>query len=897
MSETVPEPSTARWAQVRSLFDSICDLPETQQRARLAELGADPELAEEVMGLVAAQTAFFVRAVEPLQSLVAGLDREGLPVGARIGVWTISARLARGGMGSVYVAERHDALFRQKVAIKVLDSPRREGAAERFAAERALLAELVHPDIARLYDGGCTQDGLPFLVMEFIDGLPLDRFVRERGLGLEARLLLFERIAAAVSFAHQRLVIHCDLKPENVLVRADGSPALLDFGIARLADREGGGEGWCTPAYASPEQIAGKRLGTATDVFSLGVMLAELLVDGRYGRGPADAGSPLPAPSAVLAGASASAVAKGWRRALRGDLDAIVARATALDPAQRYASVAELLADLRRRREHRPVRARPATLPLRLGRFLRRQWRSAATAAALVAVVSGFSLQLVRERDRAREAAETAEATSRFLVDAFAAADPRRGAAVGQASARDVLDAGAARIDTELADRPAVRAQLLLSIGRAYFNLGQDAKAETLLTEAVALFLDPRVDRPLDAVEALEELSVLAGNGHRGDDAVAFAERADALRREAGDTSTVGRAEALNHLGIAYTVAGDLDRARAALVESLALRRTLDEPLALLATLNNLGRVERESGRLEEAESHYTEALRLTEVIGPRAGPSRQTALTGLSRIRMDRGQREAALPLLREALALAITLYGADGAAVSNAHNELASMLHDLGRLNEAEPHYRRALAIQAAIRGEESLGHAVALNNLALLLEDRGDHAGAEPLARRSLAIRQAELAADHPMVLRSQANLARLLVRAGRRDEAAELLGPVIAHHRERTAPERTERVRAELVQAEWLTAEGRFAEAEALLSAIQIPADPGRARDRQRREQLWIALREAQGRHDEALARAEALDAELAADPDASPLHRQHSAAEVLRLREAGRVRTVPVRGAE
>jgi serine/threonine-protein kinase len=883
MAQQDPELSTARWSRVRSLFEAVCDLPVTRQRERLLELGADEATADEVLGLLDAQTESFARAVAPLQSLVAGLDREELAIGTKVGVWTLSARLARGGMGSVYVAERSDALFRQKVAIKVLDAPQRDGASERFAAERALLAELVHPEIARLYDGGTTPGGLPFLVMEFIDGLPLDRYARERALGLEARLSLFERVASAVAFAHQRLVIHCDLKPENVLVRADGSPALLDFGIARLADREDGGDGWCTPAYASPEQIAGKRLSTASDVFSLGVMLAELLADRRYGRGAGDAGRPLVAPSAMAATADASPAAKAWARALRGDLDAIVARATALASKERYASVAELLADLRRRREHRPVHARRATLPLRLGRFLLRQWRGAAAAAVLLAVIGGFSLQLLRERDRAREAAATAEATSAFLVEAFAAADPRRSEALGQASARDVLDAGAARIDTELADRPAVRAQLLLSIGRAYRNLGQEAKAEPLLVEAAELFLDARVDRPLDAVEALEELSVLAGNGHRGEDAVSFAERADALRREAGDTRVAGRAESLNHLGLAYTVTRDFDRARQALEESLALRRGLDEPLATLTTLNNLARAERFAGRLDRAEAHYGEALRLAERIGTTASPSRVTALTGMAQTRIDGGRREAALPALREALALATALYGDGSTQVANAHNELANVLHDLGRLDEAEPHYRRALALEGEFGGRDSLGYAVQLNNLASLLEDRGEYEDAEPLARRSLAIRRAELPAGSPMLLRSQANFARLLTRAGKLDEAAGLLGPVLAARRRNDPVDSADRVRAELVNAEWLAATGRLAEAEAALAAIVIPEDPGRARDRQQRERQWVLLREAQGRIDEALARAEALDAELAADPDASRVHRQRSAAVLTQLR--------------
>lgn len=887
MAEQDPELSTARWARVRALFDAVCNLPPTQQRARLVELGADAALADDVLALVGAQTESFARAVAPLQALVAGLDREDLPPGTQVGVWTLSARLARGGMGSVYVAERSDALFRQKVAIKVLDAPQREGATRRFNEERALLAELVHPDIARLYDGGSTRGGLPYLVMEYVDGLPLDRFARERALGLHARLRLFERVARAVAFAHQRLVLHCDLKPENVLVRADGSPTLLDFGIGQLVDADGDGSAWCTPAYASPEQVAGQRLGTASDVFSLGVMLAELLADRRYGRRAADAGTPLPAPSAMAATPEASADAKRRAAALRGDLDAIVAKATAPDPRQRYASVDALLADLARHSAHRPIAARPATPALRLRRFLRRQWRGVAVAAGAALLVGGFTVQLVRERDRAREAAETAEATSAFLVEAFAAADPRRSEALGQANARDVLDAGAARIDTELADRPAVRAQLLLSIGRAYRNLGHEAKAEPLLAEATELFLDPRVDRPLEAAEALQELSVLAGNGNRGAEAVAFAERADALRRAAGDVSAAGRAESQNHLGMAYAANGQLDRAQSAMEAALAQRRAVaaEEPLDLITTLNNLARVHRLAGRHRDAEALYAEALRAAEAIGPRGDPSRQTALDGLARCRAAAGRIDEALPWMEASLALAQQLYGADSSRVANAHNELANLLHDLGRLDEAEPHYRASLAIEGRSRGEDGLGYAVQLNNLAALLEDRGDYAGAEPLSRRSLALREARLPADDPMVLRHRANLARLLTRQGRLDDAAALLVPVLVHHRERTPADASDRVRAELVDVEWLTAARRYAEAESALAAIQLPTAPGRARERHEAMRRRIALDEARGRPAEALAAADLLDAELAAVAGAAPLARLRNDAVRARLRAA------------
>lgn len=891
MAEPGTDVTTARWAQVRALFDAVCDLPPDAGEARLAELTDDPRLRKEVMALVGAQTEAFASALPPLHALVARLDGEELAEGDRLGHWTLRTRLGAGGMGAVFVAERDDGLFRQRVALKILRRQADSEAAKRLDAERALLAGLVHPGIARLYDGGTTPMGQPFLVMEYVDGVALDHWMAESGAGLDARLALFDRLCDAVAYAHRQLVVHCDLKPHNVLVRPDGQPALLDFGIARWAGTaaeagEGTGSGgephFCTPAYASPEQVRGRTPSVASDVFSLGIILAELLADAPMGRTAADAEQPARAPSSFPRRA-----ALGWAGRLRGDLDAIVAMATALDPARRYPDVATLRADLARYREFLPPLARPAPPLHRARLFLRRYRRGAAVAAGASLLVAAFTAQLAVERDRAREAADTAAATSRFLVEAFAAANPRTSTAGGKASARDVLDAGAERIATELKDRPAVRAELLLAIGRAYRNLGQDAKAEALLQQAAELFTQPGIDRPLDAVEALQELSVLVGNNNRGADAVALAERAEALRQAAGDEQPASVADSQNHLGLAYTAVRDLDRARTALEASLAYRRTaIDrDPLTVAVTLNNLARVHRLAERFDEAKAVYAEALRVAEAQGAQGGPSRQTALAGIGTTHLAAGQTADAVPWMEASLALAREVYGDDSSHVANAHNELANALHDLGRLAEAEGHYRASLAMEARSSGVDSLSYAIRLNNLAALLEDRGDFADAEPLARRSLAIREATLPADDLMVLRGRANVARLLTRLRRLDDAAALLGPVLAHHRARSPEENTERVRTELAQVEWLTAAGRLADAESALASVRIPADAHRMRDRHEWTRRRIDLDAAQGRIAEALARADAFDGELAASGGAAPLQRLRNDAVRGRLRAA------------
>ena len=469
---------SVHWESLRHLFESVCDLPPSRWREELERVSDDPALIEEAMAMLRARTASFERALEPLRDLLSASPEPELSVGDRIAPWRLMRRLASGGMGTVFVAERDDESFRQCVAIKLLRSALADPAlVQRLIAERQILAELRHANIARLYDGGTTPAGQPYLVMEYVDGIALDAYCHAHGLDLDARVTLFLKVCDAVQAAHRQLVIHCDLKPSNVLVRADGEPVLLDFGIARWMGAAGGDDaaGFCTPAYASPElRSGGAPVNTASDVFSLGVLLAELLSGQRIERGLHDAFQPVAKPS------EAAAPDCAWRRRLRGDLDAIVMRACAIDPARRYPSVEALAGDLLRHRGHQPVSARAATLPYRLRCWGRRHWRAVALAGAASVAALLFVARLEMERDRAEREAATAEQVSDFLVDTFNAADPRMRGAEGteEPTARNVLDVGVAKVDAELAQSPAVLARMRLVLGRAYANLGERERAD-----------------------------------------------------------------------------------------------------------------------------------------------------------------------------------------------------------------------------------------------------------------------------------------------------------------------------------------------------------------------------------------------------------------------------------
>lgn len=821
---------------VRELFDAVCDLPADARRARLAQMTGDVARIDQVLALLDAQTESLGRAVAPLSALMARLPDTELEVGDTLGPWRLSERLASGGMGTVFVAERADAQYTQRVAIKLLRGATGPDAAERLAAERQILADLAHPRIARLYDGGSTPAGHPYLVMEYVDGKRLDAWLADTP-PLEARIALFEDIARTVGFAHQHLVLHCDLKPGNVLVRADDTPVLLDFGIARLLGESDDGGGHCTPAYASPELLRGGRVSVQSDVYSLGVLLAEML-GGPAPRDVARPEAPITAPS-MRPGAGAG------RARVAGDLDAIVARATQADPTRRYAGVDALLDDIARWRTHRPVRAREGGAGYVAARFLRRRWRPLALGAAAVLATTAFVWQLASERTRAQEAARTAEQVSDFLVEAFSAADPRSNADAPQVSARQVLDAGVARVDRDLADSPVVRARLQLTLGQAYRNLGQSQRAIELLRESIDGFL--AVGRPLQAAEALSQLSVELRNAHDGQGALAAARRMIELREAAGAGDAATRADSLNTLGLALTAVEDFDGARDALLESLRLRRALGAEGAddIASTLLNLGLLHRESEQLDAAADWYRQARDAAAARGGAARPTYVNAIDGLARVHRMRNELDAALPLQREALAVSRTLYGPDSAHVGRIHNELANVLHDMARYGEAERHYREAARIDRAARGADSPSYAVNLNNLASLYEDRGDIAGAEALFRQSLAIRRAALPADDPLVRRSESNLARLLVRRGAHGEATGLIAPVLAQRRAQLAADHTDRVRIELLEAERLLRAGDATAAARALAAIAPtrpdPASPLSAQ----RMQLAADIAEARG----------------------------------------------------
>lgn len=728
-------------SQLRALFDAVCDLPQSQWRPRLESLTHDRAAIDEVIALLQAQTVSFNHALRPLAALMDSLPEAELQVGDRLGQWQLVERLASGGMGTVFVAERVDQLFRQRVAIKLLRGMGIDArVAQRLAEERRILAGLEHPGIARLFDGGTTPSGHPYLVMEYIDGLPLDAHCERHGLGVRERLQLFLRVCRAVQAAHQRLVIHCDLKPSNILVRDEVAPVLLDFGIAQVLGQGDGGDPavFCTPAYASPEQLAGGRVGVTSDVFSLGVLLVELLARTASGRGIADRDRPVPSPSALAGDPRLS-------RALRGDLDAIAAKACALDPEQRYPSVGALARDIERHLAHRPVEARPRRARYLAGRWLRRHWRMAVATAAVLALAGGFVWRLGEARDRALAESAKSRAVLEFMGGLFELADPEK-ARGREVTAQDLLGRGIERMRGQFADRPEVRAELLGAMANAQRGLGRYDEALPLAEEAAALARGIG-DATLYRAQELAHARLLHELGRYPEALAALDALEPRLRARDRDTRLAraaldhqrGRAlQALNRRGEALAAYESAHRTRLQLLG--AGDRATQDVAKSLVSLHVL------EGRMADAERLARATLAEVRRHAAPRDPALAEALGALAMVLTNTGPIAEAEALRREELALRTAIYGAGHPDTVGAANNLAAALYAQQRYAEAAALFRRVLAQRRAQFGDGHPGVATVANNLAACELESGHAARAQALAEEALRIRLATYGPRH-------------------------------------------------------------------------------------------------------------------------------------------------------
>ncbi|MGD9902416.1 MAG: tetratricopeptide repeat protein [Vicinamibacterales bacterium] len=815
-----------RWAAAERLFEAALARPESERSAFVdAEASGDADLAALVAGMLAADAAEHASGDGGLVGVVSRAVDEvtaarATPLAERLGPYRLVSLLGEGGMGAVYLAERDDDEFLQQVAVKVVRGLLDPERVRQFRSERQILAWLEHANIARLLDGGTTDDGLPYLVMEYVQGVPIDRYCDAHRLTVADRLQLFLAVCDAVSHAHRSLIVHRDIKPSNILVTAAGVPKLLDFGIARLA-LDGSGDAavtrpagrMLTPDYASPELVRGGQVTTSADVYALGVLLYELLtgrrplrfdtlssveiervvchVDPPAASRAATAPAEPPAPDPTARAAVRRTTPARLAVELRGDLDAIVATAMAKDPAERYASVDALAADVRHSLEGRPITARPATWAYTARRFVTRHRWSVAAATVVVLVVAaaaiGLSLQasrLAEERDRTARERDTAQQVLGFLTGLFAVSNPDAGGA--GVTARELLDRGAERIDAELGGQPVVQGRLLTTIGEVYGGLGLYDRSAALLERALQLRRSTLGSEHVETADSMQALAEAYRELARLDEAEALHREALAVRQRVGGTPA-SIAASQNDLGLTLSERGRFADAEPLLRQAIDTWRRLgpDAVEAVAVGLNNLAQNLRQQGRLDDAAAALDDAIAIRRRRFGNDHPLVANVVGHLGQLRNAQGDLVRAEPLLREALDIRRKAYGDDHPDTASAFNNLASLLQDAGDLAGAEPYYRLALAAAGKRLGDRHPDYAVHANNLASLLEERGRLDDAAALFTASLAIRRGALGDSHPAVARALHNLARVELARGRLAEAAPLAAAALAS-RQRLLP---------------------------------------------------------------------------------------------------------------
>ena len=810
-----------KYQQVKEIYQGVLESAPDQREAFLvAACQGDEDLRREVESLLAfrneAEGFIETPAFAAGARLLAKDQNESLE-GQEIGQYRLIAEIGQGGMGVVYRAARSDDQFQKEVAIKIvrlgLDT---EDMRRRFRHERQILAAIDHPNIAKLLDGGTTRDGRPYLVMDYVEGLPLTTYCDQHRLSTSARLKLFLAVCSAVSYAHQNLVIHRDLKAANVLVTEEGVPKLLDFGIAKLLNPEAVSDeghtvtqlGVMTPEYASPEQVLGEQVTTATDVYSLGVLLYELLTGHRPYRIKSRRSDEIirviceqqPArPSAVVSSVEVvspedrptkqtitpEAVSEArnqspekLRRSLQGDLDNIVLMAIRKTPERRYASVAQFAEDIRRHLEGLPVIARKDTFTYRAAKFVRRH-RIGVTAAVIVfvgllagvAAVAWQARVARRERDKATLEQAKAQRINKFMQETLGAPNPNQQGR--DVKVIDVLEKAARRAETELANQPEVLAEVRRTIGYTYYNLELYDKGEPLLRSALKTFQETLGENHPATAGCMKELGELLAYQEKYDEAIPLLRKSMEIFSRPSAQNGASFVSAKYALAQAFYFKGDLKTAEPLYREVLdyALKNLGENDPVVADASHELGNLIRDRD-YEDAIALYRRSIRIV-----RPFPERKMDLaTGLSNL----------------------------GLALINA-----------GRFDEAEPVLRESYSMRREIFGENNPSPAIVLGHLSRVTFARGAYAQAETEARQASAVLEKTLPRGHRNRAPAYVSLGRALMKNGKLTEAEKYLRQGLEIHVKRSGPEDRSSAVAESSLGECLALQKQYAAAEPLL----------------------------------------------------------------------------------
>ncbi len=835
--------SPARWREIESLLDDVLDQPESEQLSYLQRRCAgDVALFDDIKSLLASEQKAPSLLSTPAVQLVATLLSQetqtppaqvlgSMLIGKRVGPYQLCEELGRGGMGVVYRAERRQGGFDQQVAIKLLPAVGQQSAIrERFAREQQTLAALSHQHIARLFDGGVTEDGQPYLVMEYVVGVPIDQYCDKHHLSIDHRLRLITQVMDALAYAHQHLIVHRDIKPSNVLVNHDGQVKLLDFGVAKMLGETNDlsltrtGDQVLTPGYASPEQLKNKPVSVATDIYQLGLLMYEVLTGHCAYRDQADSvialmkavcerdptlpseivQQPLrdfsladdapqrqhtPAQRANLRDADVGILQK----TLRGDLDAILLRMLANDPEKRYRTIEALRLDLTAYWENRPISARPADWRYQTAKFMRRYWQVVTVSFVFVIVLMSYAITVTRQSQQIQRALDEtslqqrkSQQVSDFLVNIFKAADPNV-AGLETLSAQALLEKGEQRIDQELENAPEIKGAMLTLLGEIYFSQGWSDKSAELMHKALS------------------------------------------YQRKAGEKNRNATTETLTLLADVYVNLGQLDKAQPLYEESLALHQQFLQEQERTGSpeyaeaLASYGDFVLAKGDAVRAEKLLGDAIKMFEQTAPSGHEELPNALNSLATLQHSRGQHRLAYDNFKKAIAIQERILGAEHSYFSVYLANLGITLTDMELYDEANDVINRALAIQKKILKPDHYYIASSLRAAGVLAYRRGDLLQAEKILREELSFHDANNNRHSLKAGMALMWLGSVLIDAGKLIDAEEVLSEMDRHFRNNNGSNETlgrglcQRALLAAEQGDKQLAAGLFDQALALMPA--------------------------------------------------------------------------------
>lgn len=814
------------WARVYPFLEQAQDVVPEELDAWLARVATEhPDIAAPLRDVLLHQgietSAFLERPIRLPADAPSRIDQ-------RVGAYTIESLLGKGGMGEVWLARRSDGHFQGKFAVKFLNlASYTPNALDRFRREGRMLARLTHPNIARLIDAGAMPEGQPYLVLEYVKGEPIDQFCDAHSLGLEARVRLFLDVLAAVAHAHTNLIVHRDVKPSNVLVTPAGEVKLLDFGVAKLLGNELADEDYSqatriedvalTPNYAAPEQFLGDPPSTATDVYQLGVLLYVLLV----GRLPLETSTHTRAERVRAALEEVpprlSEVAmQSARRALRGDLDAIVGKSLRKRPDERYATAAALAADLRRYLDHEPVSARAGIFAYRAGKFVRRYRVAVLSVTAALASLMVATAVSLTQTHKIRLERDRADQITGFMTQMFKVPDPSE-ARGNTVTAREILDKSSRQIESGVGLDANVQSNLLQVMAETYMNLGLYSRAHSLAQAALdsrRRLLGPEDPKTLESLQQMGNVLFLEGHSAEAEDSLrhTLALQLKVLGPENGQT--LASQDTLVNILVSkgrFTEAEKLGRETvAAETQTLGPRDVLT-----LRTTRLLASALRRQSRFEEAERLFRQTASLqSEVLGPDHPDTLRTEFT-LANMFIEQGRHAEAEVIYRDVLAARRRILGDEHPDTADTMATLAMNLsYDPSRHAEAEDLFRKALAIQLRQVGPESRFTTRAEEGLANMIDADHRYAEAESLQREVLRVRLKVLGPDNGDTLLTQANLADVLYNEGHVEEAERLYRNTLEHQMRVLDPDDVDLAGSKSNLAEVLLKEHRAADAEPL-----------------------------------------------------------------------------------